>query len=188
VKKKYEDQPEFLQGTGTNLHPFQLKGVNWLRYSWGQGILSILADEIGLGKTIQTVTFLYSLFLISVPLSTLVNWERELELWAPDIYCVTYVGPKASRAVIRRNELCFEEVNAQKMPAKHTQFKFNVLLTSYDLISTDATFLGSINWAALVVDEAHRLRSDRSKFFRTLSTYSTSYKLLLTGTPLSRVR
>jgi len=82
VKKKYEDQPEFLQGTGTNLHPFQLKGVNWLRYSWGQGILSILADEIGLGKTIQTVTFLYSLFLISVPLSTLVNWERELELWA----------------------------------------------------------------------------------------------------------
>ncbi|XP_037719873.1 chromodomain-helicase-DNA-binding protein 3 [Drosophila subpulchrella] len=193
VKKKYEDQPEFLQGTGTKLHPFQLEGVNWLRYSWGQGIPTILADEMGLGKTIQTVTFLYSLFkeghcrgpfLISVPLSTLVNWERELELWAPDFYCITYVGSKASRAVIRRNELCFEEVNTQKMPAKHTQFKFNVLLTSYELISIDATFLGSINWAALVVDEAHRLRSDRSKFFRILSSYSTSYKLLLTGTPL----
>lgn len=44
------------------LHPYQLEGLNWLRYSWGQGIDTILADEMGLGKTIQTITFLYSLF------------------------------------------------------------------------------------------------------------------------------
>lgn len=56
---------------------------------------------MGLGKTIQTITFLYSLykeghckgpFLVSVPLSTIINWEREFETWAPDFYCVTYVG------------------------------------------------------------------------------------------------
>lgn len=72
-----------------------------MRYSWGQGIDTILADEMGLGKTIQTITFLYSLykeghckgpFLVSVPLSTIINWEREFETWAPDFYCVTYVG------------------------------------------------------------------------------------------------
>lgn len=77
------------------------QGLNWLRYSWGQGIDTILADEMGLGKTIQTITFLYSLykeghckgpFLVSVPLSTIINWEREFETWAPDFYCVTYVG------------------------------------------------------------------------------------------------
>lgn len=44
------------------LHPYQLEGLNWLRYSWGQGIDTILADEMGLGKTIQTITFLYSLY------------------------------------------------------------------------------------------------------------------------------
>lgn len=74
------------------------------------GIDSILADEMGLGKTIQTIAFLYSLykegycpgpFLVSVPLSTIINWEREFEFWAPDFYVVTYVGQKDARAILR---------------------------------------------------------------------------------------
>ncbi len=40
-------------------------------------------------------------FLVSAPLSTIINWEREFEMWAPDLYVVTYVGDKDSRAVIR---------------------------------------------------------------------------------------
>uniref|UniRef100_A0A6P4FFM2 Chromodomain-helicase-DNA-binding protein Mi-2 homolog n=1 Tax=Drosophila rhopaloa TaxID=1041015 RepID=A0A6P4FFM2_DRORH len=187
LKKQYEGQPAFLKETGLQLHPFQIEGINWLRYSWGQGINTILADEMGLGKTIQTVTFLYSLykerhcrgpFLIAVPLSTLLNWERELELWAPDLYCLTYTGNKASRAVIRINELSFEK-------GSNTRCKFHVLLTSYELITLDAQYLQKVEWTALVVDEAHRLKNDKSQFFRILNRYqSINYKLLLTGTPL----
>ena len=40
-------------------------------------------------------------FLVSAPLSTIVNWEREFEFWAPDLYVVTYNGDKDNRAVIR---------------------------------------------------------------------------------------
>ncbi|CAD7006147.1 unnamed protein product [Ceratitis capitata] len=196
LKKKYEGQPQFLEETGMQLHPYQIEGINWLRYSWGQGIDTILADEMGLGKTIQTVTFLYSLykeghckgpFLVAVPLSTIINWEREFELWAPDFYCITYVGDKDSRAVIRENELTFEEGAIRGGKASRlrtTQFKFNVLLTSYELISMDAACLGSIDWAVLVVDEAHRLKSNQSKFFRILNSYNIAYRMLLTGTPL----
>ncbi|XP_055907342.1 chromodomain-helicase-DNA-binding protein Mi-2 homolog isoform X2 [Eupeodes corollae] len=196
LKKKYEGQPPFLDETGMQLHPYQIDGINWLRYSWGQGIDTILADEMGLGKTIQTVTFLYSLykeghckgpFIVAVPLSTVINWEREFELWAPDFYCITYVGDKDSRAVIRENELTFEEgaVRGSKPSRlRTTSFKFNVLLTSYELVSMDATCLGSIDWSVLVVDEAHRLKSNQSKFFRILNSYNIAYKLLLTGTPL----
>ena len=43
-----------------------------------------------------------------MPLSTLINWEREFELWAPEFYVVSYVGDKDSRAVIREHELSFE--------------------------------------------------------------------------------
>lgn len=195
LNKKYEDQPPFVYETGMQLHPYQLEGLNWLRYSWGQSIDTILADEMGLGKTIQTVTFLYSLFkeghckgpfLVSVPLSTIINWEREFELWAPDLYCITYVGDKDSRAVIRENELTFDDgANRGGRPSKiKSSVKFNVLLTSYELVSIDATCLGSIEWAVLVVDEAHRLKSNQSKFFRLLAGYHINYKLLLTGTPL----
>lgn len=198
LKKKLDKQPAYLDECGMQLHEYQLEGLNWLRYSWSNGTDTILADEMGLGKTIQTITFLYSLykeghckgpFLVSVPLSTIINWEREFETWAPDFYCITYVGDKDSRAIIRENELSFEENAVGRGGSKPTRIransiKFNVLLTSYELISIDATCLGSIDWAVLVVDEAHRLKSNQSKFFRILNNYSIQYKLLLTGTPL----
>lgn len=107
------------------------------------------------------------MFQVSVPLSTIINWEREFELWAPDLYVVTYVGDKDSRAVIRENEFSWEEgaIRGGSRPSKlrSSSVKFHVLLTSYELISIDVTTLGSIEWAVLVVDEAHRLKSNQSK-------------------------
>lgn len=46
---------------------------------------------------------------MSAPLSTIINWEREFELWAPDFHVVTYTGDKDSRAIIRENEFTFED-------------------------------------------------------------------------------
>lgn len=48
-------------------------------------------------------------FLVSAPLSTIINWEREFEMWAPDFYVVTYTGDKDSRAIIRENEFSFDD-------------------------------------------------------------------------------
>jgi chromodomain-helicase-DNA-binding protein 4 len=103
------------------------------------------------------------------------------------IFLFFLTGDKDSRAVIRENEFSFEE-NVNKSGrvcrVKANSIKFNVLLTSYELISIDAACLGSIEWAVLVVDEAHRLKCNQSKFFRLLTSYNIQYKLLLTGTPL----
>uniref|UniRef100_A0A4W4DYV5 DNA helicase n=1 Tax=Electrophorus electricus TaxID=8005 RepID=A0A4W4DYV5_ELEEL len=195
---KYEEQPDFVTVTGGTLHLYQLEGLNWLRFSWAQGTDTILADEMGLGKTIQTIVFLYSLFkeghtkgpfLVSAPLSTIINWEREFEMWAPDFYVVTYTGDKDSRAIIRENEFSFDDTavkggkKAFKL-RKEAPIKFHVLLTSYELVTIDQTALKSIEWACLVVDEAHRLKNNQSKFFRRLNDYKIDHKLLLTGTPL----
>lgn len=46
------------------------------------------------------------------------------------------------------------------------------------------SILSSIEWAGLVVDEAHRLKNNQSLFFRTLRDFRINYRLLLTGTPL----
>lgn len=59
---KFDRQPEYLDSTGGTLHPYQLEGLNWLRFSWAQATDTILADEMGLGKTVQTAVFLYSLY------------------------------------------------------------------------------------------------------------------------------
>ncbi|KAB0394682.1 hypothetical protein E2I00_008476, partial [Balaenoptera physalus] len=179
---KFDKQPWYIDSTGGTLHPYQLEGLNWLRFSWAQGTDTILADEMGLGKTVQTIVFLYSLYkeghskgpyLVSAPLSTIINWEREFEMWAPDFYVVTYTGDKESRSVIRENEFSFED-NAIRSGKKvfrmkkEVQIKFHVLLTSYELITIDQAILGSIEWACLVVDEAHRLKNNQSKGFGLL--------------------
>ncbi|XP_063720440.1 chromodomain-helicase-DNA-binding protein 4-like isoform X2 [Symsagittifera roscoffensis] len=196
LRVKYEKQPDYLDTTGGNLHEYQLEGLNWLRFSYSQGTDTILADEMGLGKTIQTISFLYSLykeghsngpFLVAAPLSTIINWEREFEFWAPEFYVITYVGGKDARAIIRDNELTLDEdkVNKQQLRIKEgSTLQFHVLLTSYELISVDCTTLQSIDWSVLVVDEAHRLKNSQSKFFRVLDSYKIDYRLLLTGTPL----
>lgn len=56
---------------------------------------------------------------------------------------------------------------------KDSSIKFHVLLTSYELITIDMAILGSIDWACLVVDEAHRLKNNQSKVQTLRITSST---------------
>lgn len=64
---------------------------------------------MGLGKTIQTICFLYYLFhtqqlhgpfLLVVPLSTMTSWQREISQWAPEMNVVTYLGDVSSRNIV----------------------------------------------------------------------------------------
>ena len=67
---------------------------------------------MGLGKTIQTISFLnylfhehqlYGPFLLVVPLSTLTSWQREVQLWAPLMNIVVYLGDIRSRGMVWNN-------------------------------------------------------------------------------------
>lgn len=77
--------------TGGKLKSYQLKGVKWLISLWQNGLNGILADQMGLGKTIQTIGFLAHLkgkgldgpYLIIAPLSTLSNWINEISRYSP---------------------------------------------------------------------------------------------------------
>ncbi|XP_055634579.1 chromodomain-helicase-DNA-binding protein 1 isoform X2 [Toxorhynchites rutilus septentrionalis] len=177
-------QPDYLgEDRGLKLRDYQMDGLNWLILTWCKENSVILADEMGLGKTIQTICFLYYLFkaqqlygpfLCVVPLSTMTAWQREFTIWAPEMNVVTYLGDVPSREIIRQYEWCFES----------KKLKFNAILTTYEILLKDKTFLGSISWAALLVDEAHRLKNDDSLLYKALEEFDTNYRLLITGTPL----
>ncbi|XP_014500993.1 CHD3-type chromatin-remodeling factor PICKLE isoform X2 [Vigna radiata var. radiata] len=193
----YEHSPEFLSGT---LHPYQLEGLNFLRFSWSKQTHVILADEMGLGKTIQSIAFLASLFeesvsphLVVAPLSTLRNWEREFATWAPHMNVLMYVGSAQARSVIREYEFYFpkkqKKIKKKKSGQlisenKQERIKFDVLLTSYEMINFDTTSLKPIKWECMIVDEGHRLKNKDSKLFSSLKQYSSRHRVLLTGTPL----
>uniref|UniRef100_A0A4W3I8Q9 Chromodomain helicase DNA binding protein 2 n=1 Tax=Callorhinchus milii TaxID=7868 RepID=A0A4W3I8Q9_CALMI len=177
-------QPTYIGSEGLELRDYQLEGLNWLAHSWCKNNSVILADEMGLGKTIQTISFLsylfhqhqlYGPFLVVVPLSTLTSWQREFDIWEPNMNVVVYIGDVMSRNTIREYDWTHPQTK---------RLKFNVLITTYEILLKDKTVLGSINWAFLGVDEAHRLKNDDSLLYRTLIDFRSNNRLLITGTPL----
>uniref|UniRef100_A0A8C2UEH9 Chromodomain helicase DNA binding protein 2 n=1 Tax=Coturnix japonica TaxID=93934 RepID=A0A8C2UEH9_COTJA len=177
-------QPSYIGSENLELRDYQLEGLNWLAHSWCKNNSVILADEMGLGKTIQTISFLsylfhqhqlYGPFLVVVPLSTLTSWQREFEVWAPEINVVVYIGDLMSRNMIRE----YEWIHSQSK-----RLKFNALITTYEILLKDKAVLGSISWAFLGVDEAHRLKNDDSLLYKTLIDFKSNHRLLITGTPL----
>lgn len=45
-------------------------------------------------------------------------------------------------------------------------YKFDVLITTFELVLKDAAVLSEIKWSYLVVDEAHRLKNNESALYR----------------------
>lgn len=59
------------------------------------------------------------------------------------------------------------------------------MITNYGAINTCYSTLGKIKWEVIVVDEAHKIKNYESKVSQCMRCYQASFKLLLTGTPLS---
>ncbi|XP_061360482.1 protein CHROMATIN REMODELING 4 [Gastrolobium bilobum] len=183
------EQPKELKGG--SLFPHQLEALNWLRKCWYKSKNVILADEMGLGKTVSACAFISSLYfefkvslpcLVLVPLSTMPNWLAEFALWAPDVNVVEYHGCAKARAIIRQYEW---HANDPSGLNKRTEaYKFNVLLTTYEMVLADSSHLRGVPWEVLVVDEGHRLKNSGSKLFSLLNSFSFQHRVLLTGTPL----
>ena len=183
--KEYKESPTY---KGENqLRTYQLEGLNWLTFCWYNNRNSILADEMGLGKTVQTVAVINHLyenlnihgpFLIVAPLITVPHWQREFEGWT-NMNAIVYHGTAQARDLIRKYEWSYESLKGSPPP-----YKFNVLITTYEMILTDSNILSKINWKYLAVDEAHRLKNTKCKLINALRLFQFDHLLLLTGTPL----
>lgn len=164
------------------LAPYQLIGLNWLVLMHNRKINGILADEMGLGKTVQVISFLAHLrermnlprhHLVIVPASTLDNWEREFDVWCPEIRILQYYGSQELRAQIRHY--------VSKNPND-----IDVILTTYNVAQSpeDRRLFKKIKIEYLIFDEAHMLKNMKSSRYQSLIKIKSKRRILLTGTPL----
>ena len=184
---RYESSPTYKNDL--QLREYQVVSLNWMIEKWRAHEGMILGDEMGLGKTIQVIALLHHFitvesqegpYLVISPLSTLKNWMREFATWTSLRVCCYHSEGKGKdeRQLIQAYNWFFKGLPARGL------YKFNVLLTTYEVVMKDWGVLGDIAWQGVVMDEAHRMRNNNCKFMQFISKVKTEHKLLLTGTPL----
>ncbi|CAI4062051.1 hypothetical protein N7582_002034 [Saccharomyces uvarum] len=177
------EQPKSLACT---LKEYQLKGLNWLANLYDQGINGILADEMGLGKTVQSISVLAHLaenhniwgpFLVVTPASTLHNWVNEISKFLPEFKILPYWGNANDRKVLRK---FWDRKNLRY----NKNAPFHVMITSYQMVVTDANYLQKMKWQYMILDEAQAIKSSQSSRWKNLLSFHCRNRLLLTGTPI----
>ncbi|KAF3491760.1 chromatin remodelling complex ATPase chain ISW1 [Arthroderma uncinatum] len=173
----FQQSPSFVRGG--EMRDYQIAGLNWLVSLHENGISGILADEMGLGKTLQTISFLGYLrhicgisgpHLVAVPKSTLDNWKREFGRWTPDVNVLVLQGAKDERHQLINERLIDE--------------KFDVCITSYEMILREKSHLKKFAWEYIIIDEAHRIKNEESSLSQIIRVFKSRNRLLITGTPL----
>ncbi|RVU81582.1 DEAD/DEAH box helicase [Leucothrix sargassi] len=141
---------------------------------------AILADEVGLGKTIEAGLVLSQKWaeqkrriLIIVPASLRKQWQQEL---ADKFYLPSHIlEAKTFKDAIKAGSL---------NPFEHNE----ILICSYPFAARQADNLMLVQWDLVVLDEAHRMRNVYKKQNKTARALRTALvnapKVLLTATPL----
>ena len=152
----------------SKLYPFQKEGV---MFGVAQKGRFLLADEMGVGKTIQALALaaVYKInwpCLILCPASLKFNWKDEALKWLKDIVVETQVQVLGT--------------------GKENIYKTSqIVIISYDLAKRIPAKVRAIDFGVVIADEAHMLKNSASQRYRTLNAIIKKSKrvLLLTGTP-----
>jgi SNF2 family DNA or RNA helicase len=159
------------------LRPYQALGVGWLAFLERWGLGACLADDMGMGKSIELIAFLLHLqekdslerpTLLVCPTSVLGNWEREVRKFGPTLKVLVHHGDKRAKG----------KAFTTAIKGKH------LIITSYALVFRDAKEIQNIKWQGLVLDEAQNIKNSESKQSKIVREIEASFKIALTGTPV----
>jgi superfamily II DNA or RNA helicase len=161
-------------GFNARLRGYQLTGLAWLQFIREVGTGGVLADDMGLGKTVQTLAHLTlekeagrleNPALVVVPTSVIHNWMSERERFAPGLRLLLLHGPQRKRD--------FSQISS-----------YDIVLTTYPLLSRDRKHLAEHEFSAIVLDESQHVKNASTQAARALSELRSQHRLCLTGTPL----
>ncbi len=129
---------------------------------------AILADEVGLGKTIEAglilkeylIRGLVKKVLILVPSSLVLQWVRELSVKF--------------------------KIQAWAQKNAYSWTDYEIVVSSIDTAKRDPhrEIVLAQEWDLVIVDEAHKLKNRKSKNWELINSLRKKYLLLLTATPV----
>ena len=209
VTKVYDEMQEYLEGIPcapqpntmvTSLMFHQQQALYWMMKQEDKSAIrgGILADDMGVGKTVETIALLCARpvpsTLIVCPMTLLHHWKSEIERHTePGVFRVgLYYGTHRPKTL--------EEMKS-----------YNVMITSYGTLSSDyskirktlgieddsvlmdgavgalglkGNLLYSLRWRRIVLDEAQYIKNRYSSAFHACHALPGNYRLALSGTPI----
>ncbi|KIM45770.1 hypothetical protein M413DRAFT_440809 [Hebeloma cylindrosporum] len=181
---KQAPQPANLKLT---LLPFQQESLFWMRMQekgiWSGGML---ADEMGMGKTIQIIALFVSdgskPNLVVAPTVAIMQWRNEIASHTDGLKVLVWHG------------------NSRESDVAELK-KFDVVLTTYAILEScfrkqqsgfkrkgmivkEKSPVHQIHWNRIVLDEAHNIKERSTNTAKAAFELKANYRWCLSGTPL----
>ena len=195
------------------LLPHQEEGLAWAQQLWKKKHPGgLLADDMGLGKTLQVLCFLewhhakfrtqesqQKPYLIVAPIALLENWAAEYPKFfdSGTLDFITLYGKGLQTFKCEAADAAASHVpeieGAKHLPQLRRQRgrldikrlqNANLVLTTYETVRDFQLDLGLVPWAAVVIDEAQRIKTPGTLVTNALKALKTDFRLALTGTPV----
>lgn len=165
-------QPELPSTFGAELRDYQMDGFCWLARLAHWGVGACLADQMGLGKTVQALAVILrnaheGPSLIIAPTSVCMNWVSEAQKFAPTLNIIQFTGANRQKLLDGLQPL-------------------DMLVCSYGLLQQEevAQMLSGVQWQTIVLDEAQAIKNMTTKRSQAAMNLKANFKLLTTGTPI----
>jgi hypothetical protein len=159
------------------LRPYQERGLAWLTFLGSLGLGAVLADDMGLGKSPQTLALLQAErdsgtaagpTLLICPMSLVGNWQHEAARFTPGLAVHVHHGS---------DRLAGPELAAAVAAA-------DLVLTTYGVATRDRAELAQVPWARVVCDEAQNIKNAGTRQAQAVRAIPAPSRIALTGTPV----
>lgn len=155
------------------MRSYQKNGFKWFKTLESCQFGGILADDMGLGKTIQAISFLLSAkkkgitSLVVAPASLVFNWGDEFERFGSQLKVQLITGDQQERQ--------------QKI---EDYAKYDVSVTSYDLLRRDISYYEGKKFSYQIIDEAQYIKNHTTAVAKAVKVIDSQMRIALTGTPI----
>ena len=157
---------------GKILRDYQKEGDRWLFNLAYYRLSGILADDMGLGKSLEVITLLKSCRtknpnIIVAPASLTYNWYNEFKKWTPSMEVVLVSGNGQVR----------EKLISQVKPGQ-------TIITSYDYLKRDLELYKKMAFHFVIIDEAQAIKNHQTKNAEAVKELKSVSRFAITGTPI----
>ncbi|KAG9034356.1 DNA repair protein rad16 [Tulasnella sp. JGI-2019a] len=185
INPQKAEQPADLKA---QLLPFQQESLYWMRKQEEESVWKggCLADEMGMGKTIQTLALLSSdrrkPNLIVAPTVAIMQWRNEIELHTNGFKVMVYHGGAREKdpKVLGSCDVVLTTYAVLESNFRRQESGFQ----KKNVIMKEKSVLHEIEWARVVLDEAHNIKERSTNTAKAAFELKAKYRWCLSGTPL----